>query len=164
MTSTVVITREEEAQVPEGRPMVVDVADWTRIRENVENLGDPLTDRASTWGAVAIGAAIAVVGVIATVELGSTKPAAGLRTGLWVAFAFCFLIAALFFRVGQTEKKRYGVSNRAICDDMDAVAERGGARGAGVRAATSRLGVRSRMRLWLKGDPRISPDGNHDVT
>ncbi len=132
--------------------MMVDTGDWARVRKTIESLGDPLTDRASAFAAILAGAAISLLGVIVSVHIGDTHPSSGLSVGLWVAFAFCSLFSLVFLLMGKSEKRRYHVSNRAICSDMDDLAKRAGHEGLGVSEATRRLGAWARLKHWWKGD------------
>jgi hypothetical protein len=145
----VTIAHEDRVTLPTSTRMMVDIGDWARVRRNVEKLGEPLLDRASNIGAIFIGAAIALVGIIASIESGTTQPAGGLLTGLWVAFAFCAVVAVLLFVMGTTEKRRYRVVNRAICDDMDDIASKGGHPDLGAAPPKVAVGIRGRIaRVW----------------
>jgi hypothetical protein len=72
--------------------------------------------------------------------------------GLWVAFGFCALFAVIFLLIGKAEKKRYRVSNQAVCDDMDDLAQRAGHDGLGVIPPAPRIGVRQRFAQWRSGE------------
>src|SRR5690349_14186628 len=103
--NTLKVNREEEITVPGGQTMMVDTSDWRRVRKSVESLGDQSTDRASAIAAILAGAAVSLMGVIVSVQVGGTKPSPGLSAGLWVAFGFCTLFAVVFLSVGLSERK-----------------------------------------------------------
>ena len=150
---TVTIAHEDQVTLPTTTRMMVETGEWARIRRSVEKLGDSAFDRAATLGGILLGAAIALVGIAASIETGSTRPGPGLLTGLWVAFGFCTFFALLLLGMGLSEKRRYRTSNRAICDDMDDVAARANHPGLGIVAPTRALGLKRRIvRLWA-GDP-----------
>lgn len=81
MTELTVHT-EDKVTIPAGQRMMVSTSDWSRVRGNVERLGESAFDRAATLGGTLVGAAVALLGVIASIERGSTQPASGLVTGL----------------------------------------------------------------------------------
>ena len=117
---------QRSAPVPQGADLMVDTGDWTRVRKNVERLGEPLTDHANTWASAAFGAAVGLATTALTLLLTDTKAQPGLIPILWVATGFAILFGVCFFLVGRTEKDRRSVSVDAVCEDMDDVAERAG--------------------------------------
>ena len=153
MTGTVKVAHEDEISMPAGKRMGVDLSDWARVRRNVERLGESSFDRAMAIAATLIGAILALAGIIASIKTGTTKPASGLLTGLWVALALCALFAVIFLAMGAAEKRRYRVSNKAICEDMDDVADRLGHPGLGATPAKRKPGIKGRLRRLLFGDP-----------
>lgn len=152
MTETLRVNREEEVTVPSGQSMMVETSDWARVRRNIEHLGEPLTERSSTFGSVLFGAALTLLGVIVPIELAKQPPDSSLIAGLWVSFGFCLLFAFLFFLIGKSEKKRYGTSNHAICGDMDDLAARAGHPGLGGSSPAPRVGMKKRILRWWGGD------------
>jgi hypothetical protein len=118
------LTRKVEVSVGTGEHMAVDVADWWRIRRNVESLGEPLTERATTIASILIGAGVSLLGLAIALEHSSPSPSSSLLSGLWVAAGASILFAPGFFLVGLRERRRYRLSNRVVCDDMDDVAQR----------------------------------------
>lgn len=150
--STVKVNREEEVTVPGGQSMMVDTSDWARVRKAIESLGDPLADRASSFAAVLAGAALSLVGVIVSIHVGETKPDPSLSAGLWVAFGFCVVFAIVFLLMGKSEKRRYHLSNNAICRDMDDLAKRAGHPGLGTTERVRRRGIRARLADWWHGE------------
>jgi hypothetical protein len=145
-------TQDHQVSIPAGEQMMIDTDDWARIRISVERLGEPLTDYASGFAAILLGAAITLLGIIVSVKVSNSSPTSGLRAGVWVSFGFCLFFALCFFLIGQREKRRYGVSNRALCRDMDDCARRAGHDGLGVEAPTPRLGIKAMALSWWRGD------------
>jgi hypothetical protein len=99
-------------------------ADWKRIRKNLGQLAEPLTNQATTWSATALGVFFAALGG------GVALIASHAATAFWVAFivlAACAVpFVVCFYVIGRTEAERYGVSIESVCDDMDDVGERAG--------------------------------------
>jgi hypothetical protein len=158
--SVVTIAHEDQVTLPTTTRMMVETGDWARIRRSVEKLGDSAFDRAATLGGILVGAAIALIGIAASIETGSTKPGPGLLTGLWVAFGFCTFFALILLGMGFSEKRRYRTSNRAICEDMDDVATRANHPGLGVPSPRLALGIKRRLaRLWSAAGLRRDPVG-----
>lgn len=145
-------TQDHQISIPVGEQMMIDTNDWARIRMSVERLGEPLTDYASGLAAILLGAAIALIGIIVSIKVSDSSPTSGLRAGLWVAFGFCIFFALSFFLIGLREKRRYGVSNGALCRDMDDCAKRAGHEGLGMESATPLLGMKARIIRWWRGE------------
>jgi hypothetical protein len=118
------LTRKVEVSVGTGEHMAVDVGDWERIRRNVEHLGEPLTERATTIASVLIGSGITLLALAVALEHSNPSPSSSLLTGIWVAGVLCVLFAPGFFSVGLRERRRYRLSNRVVCEDMDDGAKR----------------------------------------
>jgi hypothetical protein len=106
------------------RTMAVRVADWKRIRANVERLGEPLTDNAQTWAATAVGGAIGLGATIASLLFTDNRVTPALIPCLIVATAALLLFAICFGLVARRETKRSTLVASAVCGDMDEV-ERG---------------------------------------
>jgi len=102
--------------------MLVNPTDWRRIRRNVEELGEPLTEKATTWAATALGAMIACALGLVSLLITEDELAAAVIVGFALATGFSLIFAVCFFLVGRTEKRRQRVSVDAVCDDMDDVA------------------------------------------
>jgi hypothetical protein len=62
-------SQSHTVMLPQGQRMILDTGDWRRIRENVETLGDSLTDRAMLWASVLAGAALALLGIVVSVKV-----------------------------------------------------------------------------------------------
>ena len=158
------LTRKVEVSVGTGEHMAVDVADWGRIRRNVESLGEPLTERATTIASILIGAGVSLLGLAIALEHSSPSPSSSLLAGLWVAASACILFAPGFFLVGLRERQRYRLSNRVVCEDMDDVATRLNRPGLipAKRATTPWRGIRGWL-AWMwrgevsKGDDAAAP-------
>lgn len=130
--------------------MVVDVADWVRIRKAVERLGDPLVEWAIAWAGIAVGVVLALLTIELTLHTTTSDPQTGLRTGLWVGMVAGVLFAICFGAVGLRERKRHGASSRGVCEDMDDVAERMGLKGLGATEKAPRIGFKRQiLRIWL---------------
>lgn len=105
-------------------PMPVDPADWTRIRRNVERLGEPLVERASTWSATAAGALITCVAALITFHATSDDEPASVIVLFGLGAVFSALFAVCFYLVGKDEKERAKINARTVCEDMDDVERR----------------------------------------
>lgn len=117
-------TTRGSIHVPQLDHMMLERADWRRIRRNVGRLAEPLTDQAATWSATAVGVFFAsLIGGIALI-------ASHAATAFWIAFlvlALCALPFAICFHViGQTEQRRHGTSVASVCEDMDDIGDRAG--------------------------------------
>jgi hypothetical protein len=121
-----------EFTIPEERHMGVRPSDWERLRQNVERLGEPLTDHAITWAATAVGAAIGLLGTNIALKTSGTHPAHGVVPVLWALTACAVIFAVCFGLVSRAERKRRGLSVETVCRDMDGVAKRAGHEGLGV--------------------------------
>lgn len=119
-------------KVPQGEHLMIGHGDWIRLRRRTGELGEALTDFASTCAAAAFGAAISLLCTIIALSVGDPKVPAGMVPSLWVAFGFSVLFAVCFGIVGRTTKKQRGENVDSVCGDMDDVAERAGHPGLGV--------------------------------
>ena len=106
------------------RNMAVRVADWKRIRANVERLGEPLTEHATTWAATALGAAVGLGATVASLVFTESEVRPGLVPSLIIATCFAVLFAVCFYIVGRREARRSRLLASDVCADMDEV-ERG---------------------------------------
>jgi hypothetical protein len=96
-------------------------ADWTRIRRNVELLGDPLTERSTTWAATALGIAVGIGGIAIGLMASDSDVKPGFIPALLVAAIAALVFAGCFTAIGRTEKKRRGLDVTSVCADMDDV-------------------------------------------
>jgi hypothetical protein len=104
------------------RRMAVRVADWNRIREDVEALGEPLVSKAMLWASVALGIGLTAAGIAVPLQLSTSTPD-GWVPALWVATAFSLVFALCFYLVGKRDDQRRGASCDRVCQDMDRVSE-----------------------------------------
>jgi hypothetical protein len=157
MTKKITVDRTTNVNVPEGDGMMVDVGDWSRIRGAVERLGDPIVDWAGIWASIAVGAVLAQVAVVATID--TTKDAhKELLTALKVSIAFCALFAVFFGIVGLREHRKHSVTSRGICKDMDEIATHLGHPGLGAIVARPRIGIKGWILRFWRGDPPSEAD------
>lgn len=154
----VTIAREDQVTLPTRTLMMVETGDWVRIRKNLERLGDSTIERMSTLGSIVLGAGVGLIGICISVEIGSQGTSA-LHDVLWAVGASCLFFAACFLILGLGERRRYRVSNLALCADMDDVAERLGHSGLGVVSRVPSPGVKARIKRWWHGDAAMAPNG-----
>jgi hypothetical protein len=119
--SHVSYSREESAPIPTVRRMMVSGGDWRRVRRNVERLGEPLTDQATTWAATAVGGCIGVAGSLVALYATEDKPDGRIVLGLAVALGFLVAFAICFGLIGRTARKRHKISVATVCEDMDEI-------------------------------------------
>lgn len=140
MTDTIKVSREEEVSVPTGQRMMVDVADWARLRRRIGRLGEPIADHATTWAATAVGASIGLGVTAIVLERTASRVEPGVIPCLWVAVGFLVLFAICFGLAGRVSQRHHTVYVHDVCEEMDEVAERLGHEGLGANDAQAQAG------------------------
>jgi hypothetical protein len=132
VTDRIKINREEELTVPSSERMMVDIGDWARLRRHLGQLTEPLGDHSMTWAATAVGAGVGLSATVVVLEKTESHVEAGVIPSLWIAVAFSLLFGLCFSLVSRSSRKRHGIDIKAICEDMDDVADRLGHEGLGI--------------------------------
>lgn len=140
--------RKVDIALPVGEHMAVDLADWGRVRGDVERLGDSIVDWSGIWASIAFGAALALLAILLGIHTTRTDTHKELIGLLELAVAFCLIFALAFGAVGFREHKKHSVTAQAICADMDDIAIRLGHPGLGALPTTLR---KRRRWIGLKG-------------
>lgn len=117
-------TQDHSLTVPRRQQMVVDRADWRRIRRTVETLGDQLVGGASTWSHTAYGSAIGIAVTLLSLLATTADVEPWLKPTMGVALLFALAFAICFQVVGSRERSRITISAQAVCLDMDEVQSR----------------------------------------